>query len=124
LLAVADGDVPKWQSSSTSPKHFEDWRARLKGSPIHYPRSVDRAQKLVMEYESRLGADHPQTLTAQVELARSYRANGELLMAERVLDTAVPALTQTLGTENAEVLRARQLYTRVLAVLGQPDDMT
>jgi hypothetical protein len=77
-----------------------------------------------MEYESRLGADHPQTLTAQVELARSYRANGELLMAERVLDTAVPALTQTLGTENAEVLRARQLYTRVLAVLGQPDDMT
>jgi hypothetical protein len=81
--------------------------------------SIDRAQKLVLEYGRRLGEDHPQTLMAQVELARSCGANGELLMAERVLDSALPALTLAVGIESAEVLRARQLHTWILAELRQ-----
>jgi tetratricopeptide (TPR) repeat protein len=82
-------------------------------------RSLERAQKLVEEYERRLGPRNPQTLLARVDLARSYRKEGDLSKAEKILEGAIPELTQSLGSEEPDTLRALQLYAVVLGLQGK-----
>jgi tetratricopeptide (TPR) repeat protein len=54
-------------------------------------------------YRQKLGADHPQTLTAQHKLAELYRATGEEARAEPLHTGILEARRRTLGKDDPEV---------------------
>ncbi|KAL8775872.1 MAG: hypothetical protein Q9194_003555 [Teloschistes cf. exilis] len=82
----------------------------------------DLMVEVLAERTSKLGKEHPWTLFAVLNLARSKRALGDYTEAERLLRTTIPIAQRNLGENHFGTLAGTTHLAQVLARQGRFDE--
>ena len=72
--------------------------------------------------ESKLGTDHPDTLTCRVNLAESYRAAGRTAEAITLLEATLKMLKSKLGADQPNTIICRNNLARAYEDAGRWDE--
>src|SRR5438552_18791140 len=81
------------------------------------------AQKSSVEEKSRaLGEDHPETLTAMLDLADCLWAQGRLIAARKLEEQVVEGRRALLGEQHADTLKAIGKLAVTLAAQGNLEE--
>lgn len=98
--------------------HAIDLRQTREGHPERLTEARQLGAELVTRYTAALGADHPHTLTAQVNLAIAYRLLGDAQRALELDAAAHEALSRRLGPDHPSTLTAAVNLASDLYVTG------
>jgi len=85
------------------------------------PASVQWLEKAYQMRKSRLGAEHPETVSAMMHIGASSLALNSPVVAVEFFEKSVDALTQRLGEDSIEVARARRGLARAYVYQGMYD---
>jgi hypothetical protein len=92
---------------------------RFLGSSGNYHAARDLSQRVVSACEG-LGAEHPETLTARANLARSIGEAGNPAAARDHYAALLPALDQVLGADHPQTLTSRANLAYWNGIAGDP----
>jgi tetratricopeptide repeat protein len=77
-----------------------------------------RQERLLAERRHTFGEDHPETLTAMLDLADCWWAQGRLIAARKLEEQVVKGRSRLLGEEHADTLKATGKLAVTLAAQG------
>src|SRR5260370_26172832 len=80
--------------------------------------SCERQECLLAEKRAAFGEDHPEVLTAMLDLADCWWTQGRLIAARNLEERVVEARRRQLGEEHAETLKAIGKLPVTLAAQG------
>jgi tetratricopeptide (TPR) repeat protein len=89
---------------------------------LGYPKgAIALHTKARQTYETRLGLDHPDTLTSMNDLASAYLANGQLNKAVQLIEQTLQKRQTILGPNHADTLATMNNLATTYKELGQLD---
>src|SRR5437899_4460406 len=80
--------------------------------------TCEQQERLLAERRDALGEDHPETLTAMLDLADCRWVQGRLIAARRLEEQVVEGRRRQLGEQHADTLKAIGKLAVTLAAQG------
>src|SRR5262244_4245981 len=84
-------------------------------------KSCEALERLVEERRRRLGDDHPETLSAMLDLADCLWAQGRLIAARKLEEQVVEGGRRCLGEQHPDTLKAMGKLAVTLGAQGDLD---
>ena len=85
-------------------------------------KTCERLERLLAQRRRAFGEEHPETLTAMLELADCLWAEGRLIAARKLEEQVVAGRRHRLGEEHFDTLKAIGKLAVTMAAQGELDE--